>query len=137
MPIIGFGFTKILAERKPSAPGKVSINNNLQIKDVQETEIEMGDVKQKGLTFIFEFTVKYEPGYGSIDLNGYVLFVEESKEIAKITESWKANKKLPPVIVEGVINSILAKSNVQALILSQELNLPAPVELPKLSAKTS
>ena len=132
MPIIGFSFEKILAERKPGAPGKVSITNNLQIKDVLETNLEMGDAKVKGLTFVFEFKVDYAPGFGNIDLRGNVLYTDDSKKIDGIVAGWKKDKKLPPEITEGVINSILAKSNVQALILSQELNLPAPMDLPKL-----
>lgn len=135
MPIIGFNFSKIAGERKPTAAGKVSINNNLQIKEVSETELELGDARQKGLTFTFEFSVKYEPSHGSIDLIGHVLFTEDQKKVSEIIAGWKKDKRLPAEITEGVINSILAKSNVQALILSQELNLPAPIELPKIGAK--
>ena len=32
----------------------------------------------------------------------------------------------------GLLNTILTKCNVQALILSQEVNLPPPIPMPKV-----
>ena len=130
--IVGFGFTKLSAERKEAAKGKIDINNNVTIKDVQEDNLHLGKDKQNIIRFIFEFTSKYEPNIGIILFEGELLFMEESKKIKEILGSWKKDKKVPKELMGGLLNTILTKCNVQALILSQEVNLPPPIPLPKV-----
>ena len=131
--IVGFGFTKLSAERKESAKGKIDINNNVTIKNVEEDNLSFGKDKQQNvLRFIFEFTSKYEPNIGNILFEGELLYMEEQKKAKEILVSWKKDKKLPKEIMAGLLNTILTKSNIQALILSQEINLPPPIPLPKV-----
>jgi len=131
--IVGFGFTKLSAERKEAAKGKIDINNNVTIKNVEEDNFSMGKDKQQNiLRFIFEFTSKYEPNIGNILFEGELLYMEEPKKSKEILASWKKDKKLPKEIMAGLLNTILTKSNIQALILSQEINLPSPIPLPKV-----
>ena len=47
--------------------------------------------------------------------------------------SAELKQKLPRVAISPILlNSILNKCNVQALILSQDINLPPPIPLPKV-----
>ncbi|MEK6983386.1 MAG: hypothetical protein AABX33_02335 [Nanoarchaeota archaeon] len=131
--IVGFGFTKLTAEKKEAPKGKIDINNNVTIKEVQEDNFSLGKNKQqKVLRFIFEFTSKYEPDVGNILFEGDLLYMEEPKTANQILENWKKDKKLPKELMEGLLNTILTKCNVQALILSQQVNLPPPIPLPKV-----
>ena len=131
--IIGFGFTKLSAEKGETAKGKIDINNNVAIKDVQEDNLALGkDKSQNILKFIFEFTSKYEPNVGSILFEGELLYMEEPKKAKEILNDWKKSKKLPKELMGGLLNTILTKCNVQALILSQQVNLPPPIPLPKV-----
>ncbi|MBI3027128.1 hypothetical protein HYY70_03365 [Candidatus Woesearchaeota archaeon] len=131
--IVGFGFTKLSAEKNEKAKGKIDINNNVTIKDVQEDSFSLGKDKQQNvLRFVFEFTSKYEPSVGVVLIEGELLYLEESKKVKEITASWKKDKKLPKELMAGLLNTILSKCNVQALILSQEINLPPPIPLPKV-----
>jgi hypothetical protein len=132
MTIVGFNFTSMNAEKKDAIKGKVNINNNVAIKDVQEKDLALGSNKQKSLKFEFEFTSKYDPNVGNITLVGDVLFIEDGKKIKKIHDGWKKDKKLPKDITTKVLNTVLGKCNVQALILSEQINLPAPIPLPKV-----
>ena len=132
MSIVGFSFTKITAERKSSVRGKVNINNNIGIKDVKERELSFSK-DQSGLEFQFEFTADYEPQLGSIKLNGEVLYMESSKKVSEVMDRWKKEKKLVQELMTKILNSVLMKCNVQALILSQDLNLPPPIPLPKIN----
>ena len=136
MPIIGFNFNKIEVEKKDKVGGRIGINNNVSIKDITNSDLSIGNDKQKAAKFTFEFTSKYEPDYGFITLNGDVLFLEESSKIKEIIDSWKKDKSINKDIMTSVLNTILAKCNVQALILSQEVNLPSPIPLPKVSVET-
>ena len=131
--IVGFGFTKLSAEKGEIAKGKIDINNNVSIKDLQEDNFALGKDKQQNvLRFIFEFTSNYEPKIGKILFEGELLYMEESKKAKEILSGWKKDKKLPKELMGGLLNTILTKCNVQALILSQQVNLPPPIPMPKV-----
>ena len=131
--IVGFGFTKLSAEKGEKPKGKIDINNNVSIKEVQEDNFSLGKDKQQNvLRFIFEFTSKYEPNIGKMLFEGELLYLEEPKKAKEILSSWKKDKKIPSEIMAGLLNTILTKCNVQALILSQEVNLPPPIPMPKV-----
>ena len=130
--IVGFGFTKLSAEKKEAAKGKIDINNNVSIKDIKEDSFSFGSNKQNVIKFIFEFTSKYEPSVGNILFEGELLYMEDPKKTKEILTSWKKDKKIPKEIMGGLLNTILTKCNVQALILSQEVNLPPPIPMPKV-----
>ena len=131
--IVGFGFTKLSAEKGETAKGKIDINNNVSIKDIQEDNFSLGKDKQQNiLRFIFEFTSNYEPKVGKILFEGELLYMEEQKKAKELLNSWKKDKKLPKELMEGMLNTILTKCNVQALILSQQVILPPPIPLPKV-----
>ncbi|MBW2976350.1 hypothetical protein KY347_02805 [Candidatus Woesearchaeota archaeon] len=132
MAIIGFNFTKIDAEKKEAAKGNISINNNVSIKEVKEKNLSLGNEKQKVLSFTFDFAAKYDPNVGSINLIGDVLYMEDSKKVKEILDGWKKDKRLPKEIMTHILNTVLSKCNVQALILSEQINLPPPIPLPKV-----
>ncbi|MCK5281947.1 MAG: hypothetical protein KAK00_00930 [Nanoarchaeota archaeon] len=133
MTIVGFNFTKIDVEKKDSQGGKINISNNVSIKDVVETDLSLGTEKQKAIKFVFEFISKYEPNIGKILLGGEVLFLEEASKGKKIMEDWKKQKRIERKLMVAILNNVLTKCNVQALILSQEVNLPSPIPLPKVN----
>ncbi len=132
MKSVGFNFNKINVEKKNIGKGKVNISNNVAIKNIEQKDISLGKSKQDALKFTFEFTSKYEPGLGSILLGGDVLYLTDSQKSKEILDGWKKDKKVPKDIMAGILNTVLAKCNIQALILSQEVNLPPPIPLPKV-----
>ena len=135
--IVGFGFTKLSAERNEAAKGKVDISNNVIIKNVEEVDLVLGKDKENVIKFLFEFTSKYEPNIGSILFEGELLYLDDVKKIKEILGSWKKDKKIAKELVPGLLNSILTKCNIQALILSQEINLPTPIPMPKVKVESS
>ncbi|MEK6942796.1 MAG: hypothetical protein AABX00_01910 [Nanoarchaeota archaeon] len=130
--IVGFAFTKITAEKNESAKGKIDINNNVSIKDVVEDNLSLGKEKQTALKFTFEFVSKYEPNLGKIGIEGNLLYMTDAKKSKEILASWKKDKKVSQDIMAGLLNHVLTKCNIQALILSQDINLPPPIPLPKV-----
>jgi len=131
--IVGFGFTKLSAEKGEPATGKIDINNNVSIKDIKEDNFSFGIDKQSNvIKFIFEFTSKYEPNIGTILFEGELLYMEDPKKARELLNSWKKDKKIPKELMGGLLNTILTKCNIQALILSQQVNLPPPIPLPKV-----
>ena len=134
MTIVGFDFTRIDAEKKGFVKGKININNNVTIKNVEEQNLNLGKEKQNALKFVFEFIAKYDPGIGSIKLEGNVIYMAEQKKVKEILDGWKKDKKLPKDISTGILNTVLTRCNIQSLILSQNINLPPPIPLPKVQA---
>ncbi|MGM5487411.1 MAG: hypothetical protein ACQESG_00525 [Nanobdellota archaeon] len=135
MTIVGFNFTKMHVERKSQVSGKVNITNNVSIKSVEESQLSLGPNKQTGLKFGFEFVTKYEPGIGEILLTGEVLTIEQDEKHKAILAEWEAEEKVNKETMTKILNHVLKKSNLEALILSREINLPSPIPLPKVQDK--
>ena len=132
MPFIGFNFDKIEAFKDVSeVKGNINVKHNLNIIDVKKEEVNV-DKKQEVLKFIFEFKLVYEPKIGGINLTGNMMFIDDQKKMKDILQDWKKDKKLPNEIMQGLFNTILAKANIKALSLSQDVNLPPHLPLPKL-----
>ena len=134
MTILGMNFLSITAEKKGVLGGKVSINNNVTITELQSVDAAIGKEKQKALRFLFEFSSKYEPGFGGITIRGEVIYiVGDEKKAKELTEGWKKDKKVPPEIMRPIMDIILARANVEAIILSRDMNLPPPLPMPKVT----
>jgi hypothetical protein len=132
MIIVGFEFTKIAAERKQQVTGKVNIANNVTIKNIEKSDLNLGKGKQEGIKYQFEFSSKYEPDMAIIQFEGTVMCIGEPKEIDAVLKEWKKDKRLAKEVVNLIMNTILMRCNVEAIILSRDISLPPPVPLPKV-----
>ena len=133
MTIVKINLYKVSAERELKAKGgQIKINNNVSIKDVEEMAFSADG--KKGLKFTFTFNCKYEPSLGKIDVEGQVFYVETEVKIKEIKEGWDKDKKIAAEIMEQIINAALHKGNIQAIKISEEINLPSPLPLPKVKS---
>jgi len=133
MTMVGFSFTKVSAERKPASNSAVNIESNAGVTNV--IELPVIEPKKALLKFEFMFVVKYEPGVGKIELNGELVQLYDKEYGLKVIEHWAKNKKLPAEIMPEVFNNILARSNVEAVILSRDMGLPSPIQMPRVDVK--
>lgn len=130
MRVIGFNFEKISAEKKNPIKGKIEIASNINIKEITQEKLDV--VKDKPvLKLTFDFTVQYKPNIAEIKLEGLILVLAEKDESKAILKKWK-NKKISDDIRVPIFNHILTKSNLRALQLEEELNLPAHIPMPKI-----
>lgn len=136
MPIVGFGFNKITVEKKAPVKGKINIKTSVAITSVEKTELNLGPMKGKIAKFNFEFTANYEPKIADIVLKGEILYFDKEDAVDKIIEGWNKDKKVPKEIMADVINYILGKCSVEALVLGKDMGLPPAVQLPKVAVKT-
>lgn len=136
MPIIGFYYNKLVAEKKKDhLKGDMKIKNDLLLQSLNQTEIDVGNKKQNILKIIFEFSVDYQPNMGAILINGHLLFLESPENIKLIIDMWKKEKKIPQSFATNIINAILTRANIKALELSQYINLPPHIRLPIILPK--
>ncbi|MBT6995566.1 hypothetical protein HN865_05350 [Candidatus Woesearchaeota archaeon] len=134
MSIVGFNFEKIMIEKKGKVNSNLKIKSNLSITDVDQEKLNVtssGDV----IKFNFEYTADYDPGVGKIQLLGNLLYMEDKDKVKVLLEDWKKDKKLPKPLMAQIFNTILAKSNIKALSLTQEVNLPPHIKLPILKSE--
>lgn len=121
-------------ERKKPIDDKVSVSNNIRVTDV--TKAEIGKTKKRdGLKFSFQFDVLYEPGIAKMMWDGEATVVTTSEIVKEELASWEKDKKVSNDLMTGVVNTILTRTNIAALILAREVGLPPPVQLPKVNVK--
>lgn len=128
-------FSKITIEKMNPLTGKISIKNNVTIKTVEKSEITLGQTKQDILKFTYEYKADYEPKIALITLVGTLSYMEKPEKIDELAKQWKKDKNLPKEVLTPVLNSIYTKCNVQALVMAREINLPPPIQLPKVTLK--
>lgn len=136
MSIVGFNFTKINAERKRAVLGTVNISNNITLKEVAETKLGIAGPRG-ALRVSFLFRSTYTPELAILQFEGDVLMLVDAKQSEEILGSWNKNKQLPKGVAEPLINHILDRCNIQALLVAKDLNLPSPVPLPKVRVQDS
>jgi len=133
MAIVGFGFDKINAEKKLNKlPRDSKIESGINITNVEEDSLKVGTAE--GILKVkYKFSVDYKPGFGVINLEGYLLYMpKESNEKKEIMDEWSKNKKINPNLVTVFINFILSRVHIKSLELGQDLGLPPHLPLPHI-----
>ena len=130
MRIIGFNLTKILAERQEEDGQGISVDQNIDIKNIKEEKIPI--TNNKALKIKFTLTVTYSKDFGKIELEGSIMTLPDEEEFKSIMDSWK-DKKIPENMRLGIFNFIMVKCNVKALYLEDEMGMPLHVPMPRLT----
>lgn len=135
MTIVGLQFDKIVVDRTDVPTGKMSVKNNIVIKDIDKKDFSTNKIKQFVLLFKFEYVAEYEPKIAKITLNGTTTWLDQEAKIDEIAKGWKKDKKIPKDVMTPLLNNILNRCNIEALILAREVNLPPPIQLPRITVK--
>ena len=131
MTIVKINLFKVNAERNLNAKvGQVKINNNVSIKNVED--LNFSSEGKKGLKFTFAFNCNYEPDLGKIEVEGQVMYVNDTKIVDEVKAAWQKEKRVPMNVMESIINASLHKGNIQAIKISEDIELPSPLPLPKV-----
>ncbi len=130
MPVLGFNYTELSAEKMAPVQGKVSINNNVSVTSVDEQEISFDD--QEAVRIEFRYQSEYEPEVANITIEGNIIYVSEQYSTDELVDEWGDSESLPEDAMRDVINNVLSKCNVEAILLSRDLNIPSPIPLPKV-----
>ncbi len=134
MTIVGFNFTNIKAEKKANVSGKININNNVAIKNLEKIKLPLGSNAQDALKFTFNFLAKYEPNAGEIELTGELIYLDSEKRVGEIEKRWAKEKKIENTLMTELLNHVLSRANIEAILLSREINLPPCIPMPRVNA---
>jgi hypothetical protein len=130
MKIIGFNITKIDAERKSAIKEKLEIKQNIDVKNIEKSEVNISN--EESIKFDFKFSLQYNPNVAEILIEGSILALDDKQESKEILKQWKKKKFTHPVKLV-IFNFILDKCNLKALQLEEELNLPKHIKLPRIT----
>lgn len=151
MQVIGFNFTKILAEHFPKFEGKSQIKTNIEFLDLEEEKILLlKDGEAVKVTFQYSIDhVEAKPKdakddkkkdksektnkKGEIVIEGNIVLSATKDEMKEVQKSWK-KKELPPAFKIPLFNLILRKCSSKALDLEDQVNLPLHLPFPQLKA---
>ncbi|UCD20768.1 MAG: hypothetical protein JSW08_03275 [archaeon] len=129
MPIAGFGFNKIFAEKHEAVAGQVKVDLKIDFKDIKKEEIKIQE--QEAVRISFNFSITYTPKIAEIAIEGELLFLEDPKVIKTIVDKWK-DKKLDESVQQGIFNFILSKCTIKALTIEEELGIPLHMPFPRV-----
>lgn len=132
MRIIGFGIKKLLAEKNDVKNPQMTLNQNINIKDVSKDKLEVTNEDLININFVFE--VAYSDKFGKVEIEGNVVILPDKDELKDFLKFQK-EKSIPEQFRAPLFNFILSKCNIKALSLEDELNLPYHVQMPKIGLK--
>jgi hypothetical protein len=128
LKLMGSRLIHISGKREPEFDGKLSINTNIKITNIEQ----MKDSKE-AIRVEYDFNIDYGD-LGSIDLHGILFFQANSKTIKSLAKSWK-EKKFDSQEHMRITNVIIQKATVKALEIEEELGLPMHIRLPSVKPK--
>jgi hypothetical protein len=131
MKIVGFNFRKLNIEKTSDKFESLKINTNIDITNVKQIKPEIFQSKEEIVEVEFDYFINYDPDIAKLSLSGTILVMAESKIIKDFIKQWK-QKKLPEEHRILIFNVILKKSNLKAMQLEDELNLPLHIPLPSV-----
>ncbi len=131
--VVGFNFRKISVEKTKDSLKDVKINTKIDISDIDEAKSDFIKKDEKILRIKFTYIIEYSPKIANIELQGNIILTTSKDESKNILDSWK-DKKMSETFRISLFNMILRKSNVKALQLEEEMNLPLHIPFPSLKA---
>jgi hypothetical protein len=132
MKIIGFTLNKISIERKEHVEGKLEIKQNIDIAGIEKEKVPIS--KYDVFRIKFKFNINYNQDLANLEFNGNVMILPDKNEVKEFVLASK-EKQIPEEFRIPIFNFIMAKCNIKALNLEDEINLPLHIPLPKLNSK--
>ena len=129
---MGFNFTKISVEKLSEDFKDLKISTNIDITEIDKVNAEFFKGKEELVGVKFSYKVEYDPLIATIEIKGTVLLNLEPKQAKEVLKRWK-DKQIPGDFKMFLFNFILRKSNIKAIQLEDEMNLPLHIPLPRLS----
>jgi hypothetical protein len=131
MRVAGFNFKKISVEKLAEKANELKINTKIDILDIQSIKSDFIKTKDELLGVDFSYIVDYEPGFAKIEFKGSIVVSLDFREGKDVLRRWK-DKKMSNEFQVNLFNIILRKSNIKALELEDEMNLPLHIPFPSL-----
>tara|TARA_Y100000310_G_C20588666_1_gene766794 strand:- start:438 stop:854 length:417 start_codon:yes stop_codon:yes gene_type:complete len=131
MKIIGFNFSAINIEKYSEEYKDLKISTKIDIIDVKQVKPEVFQTKDLIIEVKFTYNIDYGEKVAKLVFSGVLLALVDPKTSKNFLKLWK-DKKFPDEHKVPIFNVIMRKSNLRALQLEDELNLPLHISLPSI-----
>ena len=131
MAILNFRLTKITGEKRDKVSRQVTVKANSAIESVKKGK---NDGIGEYLHVNFKYEVKYEPDVGEIVLDGHLWYAHP--KLKDYMEDLKDKIQLKHEAVQEISSAIIRESLLESLDIAKKLNLPLPINLPKVEIKS-
>lgn len=132
MPIIGLGFSSMEAGKEGGRiQQEVKVNSTPSITNVKEVAVP--NLAKKALSIEFEFLTRYEPNFARITIKGSIMYLTDKNK--PVIDEWEKNKRLPEKLSLEVLNYLFRKCLLKASLLAEDLQIPPPMPMPKITPK--
>ncbi len=130
MPVANVRIKKLEGERKESKVTQININANSGILSVKKAKDKsIGDY----LLVNYKYAVEYEPGLGRIAIEGSLWYY--SPDLEKQYKEVEGKVELTSEAVTEISTVIIQDSLMESIDLARRLQLPPPMQLPKVEIK--
>ena len=136
MKVIGFNFNKISVEKLSERPEDLKVNTNIKVSELRTMKSDVFKTKDEIILAEFSYIINYEPETAKLEFKGVVMISLDQKKAKAILKEWK-KKEMPDDFRNALFNLIMMKSNIKALQLEEEVNLPYHIPLPSLKIDDS
>ena len=104
-------------------------------QDFKSISVDMSidDVERRSdteLVLDFSYNVDYKEDVAKLLFRGHLFLEGEKKELDKYVSSWRGEKKLPKELTAPLANIITFTSEVNGVLVSRAIGIPAPVVPP-------
>ncbi len=141
MRLIGQRLTEMHVERMEVKAGSVfgQIDTKAVPTNVRIGEGQLGDNVPLIIEYQFSSNYNLEKPKGEnaaeIMIRGEVIFEAEKKESEAAVKSWKKEKQIVKDQQELVLQAVLSSSQMHAITLAKDMNLPSPIPLPRINVQ--
>lgn len=143
MPIIRTGFRETKAVRNSIEKAKKisldKLKNDIRIAEIKEIEYkeDMGFVLVE-YKYRVDYNLKEPEGksLGYVDVTGEILYADKKEMIEELLKEWNDKRKIDREILSMFVGAAVNEAQIEAIVQAKKVNLPSPVPLPKLKAKT-
>lgn len=134
MRAIGFSFKKIDVEKLSSNSLEgIKVSANIDISEISSVKpSDMLKTKDDLLVVNFTYIVTYDPNFAKLTFSGDIVLEIDPKTSKEVLKSWKDKKEMSEDFRIFIFNIILRKSNLKALELEDEMNLPLHIPMPSV-----
>ncbi|SVB76901.1 uncharacterized protein METZ01_LOCUS229755 [marine metagenome] len=133
MIIVGDKVTKINAVRGDLIKG-TNIESKPEIKSVTKKELFSAGEKKEGVSIDYSYTTAYGKE-SSIEIEGSLFLVGETKKLKDLIKNFKKNGKLDENVALVILRRIFEVGMTNSVIISKSMGLPAPIQLPRFVPK--
>lgn len=132
MPIIGLSFNAIEARKEGGRiQQEVKVNSTPTITSIKE--ITVPNLAKKALSIEFEFMTRYEPDFARLTIKGSLMYLAEKNKA--VMDEWEKNKRLPEDMSLEILNYLFRRCLLKASLLAEDLQLPPPMPMPRITPK--